>query len=307
MAGQMHTGKVILGEDPGTTDISGVRAAIYYPYNERDHRVLGPNPLSISLGPFPVLLYAHAFRAVPSPPIDRDFTMVEAILRHIASYGFVCVAPDLSHIIESPNMFEQRGLVLLNCYAALYSLNPTLFASQLDLARLALVGHSRGGGGVTHGGRMILEFAAPKLAYGLIAPEMGGDSGRDLHPLLVIGGGLDIDQGARPDLAYAKGGNPKTLVMIPGANHYGYTDICPPNGCNNIGLFDENGTITRDAQQKAAAYYLAAFVRHFVLGDPTTRPYLSGDQIVPGLENYVTGIQVQSSGFGVSVPPILET
>ena len=146
---------------------------------------------------------------------------------------------------------------------------------------------------------MILEFAAAKLAYGL--------SGRDLHPLLVIGGSLDIDQGARPDLAYAKGGNPKTLVMIPGANHYGYTDICPPdNGCNNIGLFDENGTITRDAQQKAAAYYLAA-LRHFVLGDPTTRPYLSGDQIVPGLENYVTGIQVQSSGFGVSVPPILET
>ena len=90
--------------------------------------------------------------------------------------------------------------------------------------------------------------------------------------------------------------------MIPGANHYGYTDICPPdNGFNNIGLFDENGMITRDAQQKAAAYYLAAFGKILpVLGDPTTRPYLSGDQIVPGLRT--TSLEYKSSPQGLVCP-----
>jgi hypothetical protein len=309
MTGSLQTGKVILGEDPGTSSIAdGVLAAVYYPRNERDHRVHGPNPLYVSSGPFPVLLYAHAFRAesFSSHPVNRDFTTVESMMRHVASYGCVCVVPDLSQV-HSGGLFEQRGAVLAACYVSLYSLNPTLFANQLDLSKLVLVGHSRGGGGVTHAGRMILEFGSPKLiAYGLIAPEMGGDSGRDLHPLLVLGGTLDIDQGANPYGAYTKGGNPKTLVMMPGANHFGYTDICPPeNDCNTIGLFDENGTISREAQQQTAAAYLAAFMRYFALSDLAARPYLAGDET---FENYgATGLQVQSSGFGVFVPPALET
>jgi hypothetical protein len=140
---------------------------------------------------------------------------------------------------------------------------------------------------------------------------VGGDSRPDVHPLLVLGGTLDIDQGANSFEAFMAGGKPKTLVTIPGANHFGYTDICPPdNSCNSAGVFDENGTISREGQQQTAAAYLSALVRYFALGDDTALPYLTGERIVEGLEDYgVTGIQVQSWGFeamiGPQRPPVL--
>ena len=91
--------------------------------------------------------------------------------------------------------------------------------------------------------------------------------------------------------------------MIPGANHFGYTDLCTPdNDCSAIG--EQNGTISRSAQQQTGAAYLAALVRYYALGDATARPYLSGAQMVDGLESVgVSGIQVQAEGFS---PVILQ-
>ena len=306
MMGPLQTGKVILGEDVGTDTPQGLSAAVYYPRNERDHRVPGPNPLHVSSGPFPILLYAHAARDVDTPSShspSRDFTSVEVMLRFVAAYGCVCIAPDLSQLSHNggpTGFFEERGVVLASYFAYMASINATLFANQLDFSRVLLVGHSKGAGGATHAGRIISGFGEPKkvMAYGLIAPENGGDTGPDVHPLLVLGGTLDLDQTANPEQGYRFGGNPKTWVTIPGANHFGYTDICPTdNSCNSVGLLDENGTITREGQQQTAASYLAALLRYFVLNDNSARPYLSGERIVEGLEKYVTGIQVQSSGF----------
>jgi hypothetical protein len=319
MSGRFQVDQVILGEDfeVGATP-EGVCAAVYYPSlaRVRDHRASNvhdhrANPLHVDSGSFPVLLYAHAFRNADSPshPYTRDFTTVDAILSHVAAYGCVCVAPDLSQIpvgSQGDPKFEERGWVIASYCAYLDSLNATLFANQLDLSRIVLVGHSAGAGGATHAGRIISGFGNPKVrAYGLIAPEIGGDTHDDIHPLLVVGGTLDIDEAASPFGAYSNGGKPKTLVMIPGANHFGYTDICPPdNSCNSIGIFDENGTISRDAQQQTAAAYLAALVRYFALGDAAARSFLAGEQIVPEAENFgVTGIQVESHGFDRPMVP----
>jgi hypothetical protein len=328
LTGPYQVNRVILGEDPGTKGMpqpfapggllpisesgfaalpKSVHAAVYYPHTEQFPT---DTPLSISGGPFPVLLYAHAFRGdlfsnVGAAPATRDFTSVEAILQHVASYGCIAVAPDLSWLTDqwtsvTQETFTERGVVLVNYYAYLASLNSTLFANQLDVSRVVLVGHSTGGGGVTYAGRAISGFSHPKsLAYGLIAPELGGNSGPDIGNLLVLGGTLDIDQDAEPGTAYSVGGTPKTLVMIPGANHFGYTDICPSdNSCDSIGLLDENGTISRSAQQQTAAAYLAALVRYYAHGDATFRPYLSGEQMVEGLDTLgVTGLQIQEEGY----------
>jgi hypothetical protein len=91
-------------------------------------------------------------------------------------------------------------------------------------------------------------------------------------------------------------------VTISGANHFGYTDICPSdNSCNSAGLLDENGTIARADQQRTGAAYLAALVRYYALGDARARPYLTGERVVEGLE--ALNIQVQAAGF-LSTPPI---
>jgi hypothetical protein len=183
-----------------------------------------------------------------------------------------------------------------------YRLSDTLFAKQLDVSRVVLVGHSTGAGGATHAGRAISGFSHPKsLSYGLIAPEFSGDSGPDIRDLLVLGGSEDKNQFADPQGGYAAGGTPKTLVMITGANHFGYTDdLCTPSNVCDPPFDDPNGTITREAQQQIGAAYLAALVRYYALNDGRMRSYLHGDQLVEGLEAF--GVQVQSEGFIVTPP-----
>jgi hypothetical protein len=237
------------------------------------------------------------------------------MLRLVASCGCVCVVPDLSWLMDdggsAPDAVNLRAIVLVNYLTYLISMNDSVFAGQLDPSRIIVVGHSTGGRGATHAARTLAGFSNNVCACGLIAPENGGDSGPDIHNLLVIGGTLDHDQGAEPVEAYEAGGTPKTLVTIGGANHFGYTDICPAdNTCGGINLLDEDGAITRQGQQQTAAAYLVALVRYHALHDDGGRLYLKGQWIPEGLDQYgVTDIQVQSSGFGrlpIAPSPVIE-
>jgi hypothetical protein len=286
-----------------------VLAAVYYPIRgDTTPPAPSPNPLTIAKGPFPVLLYAHAFRGglasdQGSHPASRDFTSVEAMLRYVAAWGCVCVAPDLSWPPDYADGAE-RAVVLVNYYTYLADvLNSALFAKQLDFSRMVLVGHSRGAGGVTYTGRIISSFGHQfkSLSYGLIAPE-GGESGSDLHNVLVLGGSRDTSQQALPQVAFDLAGIPKTLVLIPGANHFGYTDLCPPdNSCGSVGLDDPNGTISRADQQRVGAEYLAVLVRFYALGETKLVSFLNGSAIPDDLKSL--NLQVQSQGFIVHPEP----
>jgi hypothetical protein len=317
-----RVGKVILGESAGTTAMpqpfqtaglpAQVLAAVYYPYangEDSTQPAPSPNPLRVAKGPFPVLLYAHAYRGgaftdAGSHPASRDFTSVEAMLRYVASWGCVCVAPDLSWIEREYVTFNSRAVVLGNYYTYLADvLNGTLFAKQLDFSRMVLVGHSKGAAGATNTGRVISGFGHQfkSLSYCLIAPESGGESGADLQNLLVLGGGRDIDQGASPEFAFTAGGIPKTLVMIPGANHFGYTDICPPDNSCGRQLFDQNGAISRADQHQVGAEYLAVLVRFYALGETNLVSLLNGSAIPDDLRSL--NLQVQAKGFIVHPEP----
>jgi hypothetical protein len=201
-----------------------VLAAVYYPYkaNVRDHRIPTPNPLGLIQGPYPVLLYAHAFRPPltgcrVASPLNRDFAAVDAMLRHVASWGCVCVAPDLSWLPGgfakdtqgARDAFDLRGIVLVAYYTYLAQvLNDALFAKQLDFSRVVLVGHSTGAGGATRAGSIIAGFSHPKsLSYGLIAPVPGA-AGAEVSRLLVLGGTRDTLQGADPGGPSPPGGRP---------------------------------------------------------------------------------------------------
>ncbi|HEY7092181.1 MAG TPA: hypothetical protein VH393_03320, partial [Ktedonobacterales bacterium] len=270
----------------------------------------------MSKGPYPLLIYAHGFR-LPSCrvtlPINRDFTTVENLLRHVASWGCICVAPDLSWLpgillrndpVVERDAFDLRAVVVAAYLAYLDGLNTTLFARQLDFSRVVLVGHSTGAGGATHAGNIIGGFGHPtSLSYALIAP-VAKPANADAHNLLVLGGGQDTLEGADPLGAFTAGGTPKTLATIPGANHFGYTNLCDvSNACLPYGVGDPNGTISRAQQQLAGAAYLTALLRYYTLGDATARPYLTGQQVVEGLESL--NIQVQAKGFVTRpTPPV---
>jgi predicted dienelactone hydrolase len=305
-----------------------IPAAIYYPsaagpgtpipplpVATRDPRSSITNPLSIARGPFPVVLYAHAYRdplgsaCVGAHPSTRDFTSVADLLRHVASYGCVVVVPDLSWIPGgfNPATFDYfkygitlRAQVLMRYYDHLMTLNSKLFAGQLDLSRLVVAGHSTGGGAAVEAARLLsFNVQFQSLSYGLIAPVVGVLYGAKRNLLVVKGGADTLQVGDGPDAQYNAGGLPKTQVMIPGANHFGYTDICPANNnCANVfgPSNDNNGDIGRALQQLAGASYLAALARYYALGDTTARPYLTGEKQVEGLEA-IPGIQVQAQGL----------
>jgi hypothetical protein len=290
-----------------------VLAAVYFPTD-----TVIPSPtlftgaLPLAKGPyqFPLVLYGHAIRTNSEPsaghPLNRDFTTVETILRHLASYGCVCLAPDLSWIGGQATKadWQREAVVFVKYYQLLAStLNQQVFNNQLRLGSVVVVGHSHRAGSVANAGRAFPFFQGPKpLAYGLIAPEAGGDTDSDINNLLVVGGTLDTDQAAAPQTAFSAGATPKTRVEIPGANHFGYTNLVSPENmavCNcatgQINLLDENGAISRADQQLTAAAYLAALVRYYALGDGSVRSYLAGARQVEGLN--VAGIQVQAAGI----------
>lgn len=292
---------------------SKILAAVYFP---TDTAIPSPThfngPLPLAKGPyqFPLIFYGHAIRTAIEPsaghPLNRDFTTIDTILRHLASYGCVCLAPDLNWISGAATKadWQREAVVFLKYYQLLVStLNQQVFNNQLRLGSVVMLGHSHRAGSVINAGRGLPLFQGPKpLAYGLIAPETDGDMGTDIANVLVIGGTLDTDQGSSPQSAFMHGATPKTQVIIPGANHYGYTDLVSPDNmavCNcaggQINLLDENGTISRDAQQKTAAAFLAAMVRYYALGDASVHDYLTGQRQVEGLS--VGGIQIQAQGL----------
>jgi hypothetical protein len=292
---------------------SKVLAAVYFPTD-----TVIPSPtgfhgvLPLAKGPyqFPLVLYGHAIRTAFEPstghPVNRDFTTIDTILRHLASYGCVCLAPDLSWISGEATKadWQREAVVFLKYYQLLAStLDQQVFNNQLRLGSVAMIGHSHRAGSVVNAGRGLPFFGGPKpLAYGLIAPEAGGDTEGDPNDVLVLGGTLDTLQAAAPQTAFAGSATPKTLVTIPGANHFGYTDLVSPDNmavCNcsggQINLNDNNGAISRADQQQTAAAFLAAMVRYYALGDGSVRGYLSGQRPIEGLS--VMGIQVQAQGI----------
>ncbi len=296
-------------------------AAVYFPTATlipTPTRFTGALPLPPSSNGFSLVLYGHALRTdfepVDGHPLNRDFTTVDTILSHLASYGCVCLAPDLSWSAGEANRedWQREAVIFTYLYQFLGGkLNHELFNDQVNLSNVIMVGHSHRAGTVVNAGRALPLVQGPKtLAYGLIAPEDGGDTASDINNVLVLGGMLDYQelQDSQPIKAYKGSAVPKTQVLIPGANHYGYTDLVGPNNeavCDcttgQINLLDSNGTISRVAQQQIGAAYLAAMVRYYALGDATTRGYLAGQEVVDGLDGY--GIQVQAAGFGPLLLP----
>ncbi len=328
MPGPYHTSRVILGEggfpalqldkNQFPNAPSKVLAAVYFPTD-----TVIPTPthfsgkLPLAAGPyrFPLLLYGHAIRTDIEPSaghsLNRDFTTIDTILSHLASYGCVCLAPDLSWSggLATRADWQREAVVFVQYYQLLAAtLNQQVFNNQVKLSSVVMVGHSHRAGSVVNAGRWLPFFQGPKpLAYGLIAPEAGGDTDGDPSNLLVVGGTRDTDQAAAPQAAYTHGATPKTWVEISGANHFGYTDLVSPDNMavcecatGQINLNDENGTISRADQQQTAAAYLAAMVRYYALFEGPARGYLSGERQIEGLN--VGAIQVQAQGVPFSPP-----
>jgi hypothetical protein len=269
----------------------GVRAKLYYPA-----AAPGDAPVGCG-GPFPLIVYAHAVRngdlcdwSNPGPK-QRDYLQAEGLLTRLAAAGIIVISVDLSWANE--NITEASVMV----DAVAYALNENARSgSRLHGAvasfQMGLMGHSTGGAAAIHAAACLNGLCPPQLrlagvrvgAVGLLAPGFEGgphdsDDVRGMNaPVLVIHGTNESDQqvGNGPLTIYEMANSPKSLVVVAGANHYGYTDgicIAPPYD-NPSQVGGVTGPEAHRRQQQAAGDYLEAFFSAYLLGDASKLDYL---------------------------------
>jgi dienelactone hydrolase len=296
---------------------SAIDAMVWYPARRESSDIA--RPIRDALNPrqrYPLILYAHAKRKkitctelVPDgldPDLayySLDYTRVDDMLSHIASWGFVIVAPDLGWLLaliesgsvedidnrDQPHVFP-RARILIALHDALLEKSNAWFSDGVNPERLGLFGHSNGataclGASTRLANTRILGLLAPALED-LAAAQNG-------HPALVIGGTNDTNEGANPDAVYTRLTGQKFLVKIGGANHLGYTDLC---SADNRVCMDQDpaGDIPREVQQETAAAYLTAAARAFLYDDEPMLSYLRDDRPT-GAERVLPSIELKSA------------
>lgn len=174
-------------------------------------------------GPFPIVLFSHGL---------GGYRMQSTFLTaHLATWGFVVAAPEhagrnLTAILSGELPTDDAYTQLLAAHAWLAAEQTRAggrFEGRLDASRVALMGHSAGGGAVQS---LADESELPALAWVALA-TIGFPERADL-PGLVMGGTTDaIAAEVTVRRGYdALAASRKRYLSIAGAGHLAFSDIC---------------------------------------------------------------------------------
>ncbi|WP_437327359.1 alpha/beta hydrolase [Sorangium sp. So ce381] len=257
-------------------------ALLYYPASADGEEA----PLSAG-GPFPVIAIAHERRLATSAAtagspagLAQDYRQLAGVMAHLARWGFVVVAPDLSWLTPDDAPLR-RAAVLRDALTHLRagSRGPLL----ADFARVGLIGHGLGAQAAL---ALALDAACPfdVRALALLAPAGAPERALPIdalapRPALVVRGTADPIAASVPAALYDRARAPKHLVTLPGANHFGYT--------TSLGLvepLDGHAGLSRREQQAIAMGYLAAFFNGYLRDARGDLDALSGKASLEGLE-----------------------
>ena len=228
-----------------------------------------------AVGDWPVVIFSHGFGGIRF----QSYFLTE----HLASHGFVVVAPDhpgntlanfatLGDAAAAAQSAIDRPLDVLYVLARLEEgwLTPIV---GVDPSRIAVSGHSFGGWTAVESARRDARLrVVVALAPGFRAPSSPAIAGELARPLMLMGGTadrttpFDTDQQAAFDVATP----PKALVRIDGAGHMDFTDVC---GLPTIrGLFDDGcdpASVDPVLVQSRVRVLALAFLRRWLTGDVT--------------------------------------
>ena len=211
-------------------------------------------------GHFPLVLVAHGFCG--------SRTNYEYLATHLASWGFLVVAPDFPDVFAGdcgrpatgmPGVDLPRDLSFLHAQLHSRSGPASRFAGSVRGARAGLVGHSFGGYAVL--GATLIDDALPVVVA--LAPVSPLTACTDLAPLrprrdiMVMGGTADTLVPYDPYITslFAILPPPGLVVKIAGGTHSGFTDV--------------DRSLTADAlarQEGLARRYATAFLERYLVG-----------------------------------------
>ncbi len=236
------------------------------------------------------------------------------ILDALAKQGFIAISVDAYDIQPSNglNNYEARGVLILEHLNRMedWDLNGTdpwggMFQNRIDMTKIAIAGHSRGGEGVVAAAEINVNMPGtyghdigPVIA---IAPtdQQAGFDWEVLHtPYLGLIGAADGDvsnfQGFRPyDRAYPTGASnqsEKSLAWIYGANHNFWNTVWTPSFGIDPFASDDGASITgprlTEAEQRQTGLSpIAGFVRQHLLGLKPYRQIFTGKLPLAAMPN----------------------
>ena len=277
-------------------------------------------PSDMTGGPFPLIIIVHGMHgAEPNPP---SYFGYDYLGEYLASQGFIAVSIDESQInqqedYQSDVMETRAGLILYHLelwQKTLQSEAP--FKGKVDLNRVGLIGHSRGGEAVV--------FAAESGAnpdYNIKAVFSLAPTDDFRHPLMnsplniphaIMFGYCDGDVDTLDGVHYYDIGDfgsasitaPKYMLLLNGANHNDFnTSWSPPtpDGIDDWSSYDKaesdpvcgtnSVTSTRLSvanQDKVAAAYTMAFFTSILKNNDSTNDWLKGAaQFAESLNNNI--------------------
>jgi len=185
------------------------------------------DPQPSQKGPFPVVVSSHGAAGFPT---DLSHSHV-----HMASWGFVVIAPD--HL-ERDRMSQVGRALPANPGQDVRDLFEALdAAAKLDRFAKVLDSKKIAAFGLSAGGRAALEAASdPRISAVIVeAPSVAnaGDSGAastdPKKPVLILqGDGDSVVPLSRVSAYFQRIGTPKRMVVFKKAGHNTFTDACPP-------------------------------------------------------------------------------
>jgi len=192
--------------------------------------------------------------------------------RHLASHGFVVIAPQFPDVQHSELADD-----LLFCVQYLrqqHSTSGSIFRGLIDTASVGLSGHSMGGGAsLLAASRDIRVKVAVPLAAAETNPSAIAAMGSIRGVVYLIAGASDgITPPAQHQIPMYHAANPpKALVNILGANHTRFMDVAI------FDFTDPNGTLTRSEQLLITRRYMTAVLLYALKLDQSSFTYAFGD------------------------------
>ncbi len=171
-------------------------------------------------GPFPIVLFSHG---------STSFRLQSSVLaQHLASWGIVTASTDhpsryLANVLlnatedQPPSIDDFRSL---RTYLTTLG-DDEVLADALDTERVALGGHSAGGG-------TIVQMAGDEGILGYVSYASGlGDEAPDV-PSLFMAGELDVivDPVERTAAAFERAPSPSWLWSFADTGHLAFSDLC---------------------------------------------------------------------------------
>ncbi|GGQ54436.1 chlorophyllase/cutinase-like alpha/beta fold protein [Streptomyces asoensis] len=227
----------------------------------------------VAAGAHPGLAFGHGF--------FQAITQYESLLKHYASWGVITVAPkSQGGLFPSHSAFADDLNAALTWLTTQNTTSGSRFADRVDTGKLALSGHSMGGGAaLVAAGRNPAVKSVTTLAAAETNPSAVAASATLGIPVQYVGGSADSIAGvaANQQKMYDAKPSHTQLRVITGGFHCGFED--------SSGIGCDSGTVTRAVQLKLTYGVTTSWLLHTLGADTSLYDQVWGSaaQNLPGV------------------------